>query len=112
MGKRRVRFTLSIDYAGPRDKIEQCIQEIRDILKNNPAIHPQTILVFLESINVNSLDILLYFFTNTTNSEEYLAVKEDVNYRIMDIMANMKLALASPGRIIYSEKAPEDKSIK
>ena len=117
MGKRQVRFTLSIDYAGPRAKIEECIAEIRDVLKSNPAIHPQTILVYLESINVNSLDILLYFFTNTTNWEEHLAVKEQINYQIMDIMAAKNLALAAPGRIIYSEnKSGEkiiiDKSIK
>jgi len=107
MGKRQVKFTLSIDYAGPRDKIEQFIQEIRNLLKSNPAIHPQTILVYLENINVNSLDILFYFFTNTTNWEEYLTVKENINYQIMDIMAEKKLPLASPGRIVYSEVAGE-----
>jgi len=103
MGKRQIRFTLSIDYAGPRGRIEQCIQEIRDILKNNPAIHPQTILVYLENINVNSLDILVYFFTNTTNWEEHLAIKEDINYQIMDVLAEKNLAMASPGRVVYSE---------
>ncbi len=111
MGKRQIRFTLSIDYAGPRGKIEEFIAEIRAVLKSNPAIHPQTILVYLETINVNSLDILLYFFTNTTNWEEYLAVKEQINYQIMDIMAAKHLALAAPGRIIYSENTVGEKLI-
>jgi len=111
MGKRLIKLTLSIDYAGPRDKIEHCIQEIRDILNNNPAVHPQTILVYLDSINVNSLDILLHFFTNTTNWEEYLSVKEDINYQIMDILAVNNLPLASPGRIIYSENKSGEKII-
>jgi MscS family membrane protein len=111
MGKRQVKFTLSIDYAGPRVKIEEFIQEIRDLLKNNQAIHPQTILVYLESINVNSLDILFYFFTNTTNWEEYLAVKEAIYYQIMDILAGKNLALASPGRIIYSENISGERII-
>jgi len=103
MGKRRVTFNLSIDYAGPRAKIEKCIQEIRNILKVHPEIHPETILVYLENININSLDILIYFFTKTTNGEEYLAIKEDVNFKILDILAQENLSLAFPGRHIYSE---------
>jgi MscS family membrane protein len=103
MGKRRVRFTLSIDYTGPRCKIEKCLQGIRNMLKEHPGIHQETILVRLETINVNSLDVLVYYFTVATNWEEYLAVKEDVNYRIMDILATENLSLASPGRTIYTE---------
>lgn len=102
MGKRQVKFTLSIDYVGPRAKIEQCVQAIRVMLRAHPAIHPETILVYLETINVNSLDILVNFYTSTTKSEEYMAVKEDVNYRIMDILAEQNIPLAAPGRIIYS----------
>ncbi len=103
MGKREVRFSLAIDYAGPREKIEKCVQELRNMLHDHPDIHPETILVYLESINVNSLEILLYFFTNTTNWAEHLAVKEDINFRILDILAIEKVSLASPGRTIYTE---------
>ena len=103
MGKRRVTFNLSIDYAGPRAKIEKCIQEIRNILKVHPKIHPETILVYLENININSLDILIYFFTKTTDWEEYLAIKEEVNFKILDILAQENIPLAFPGRHIYSD---------
>jgi MscS family membrane protein len=104
MGKRQINFTLSIDYIGPRAKIEQCVQAIRAMLRAHPAIHPETIFVYLDTINVNGLDILVNFYTNATKSEEYMAVREDVNYRIMDILAEQNIPLASPGRIIYSQK--------
>jgi MscS family membrane protein len=103
MGKRQVRFSLAIDYAGPREKIEKCVQELRSMLHDHPDIHPGTILVYLETINVNSLEIMLYFFTNTTNWAEHLAVKEDINFRIMDILSIEKVPLASPGRTLYTE---------
>ncbi|MEA4925803.1 MAG: mechanosensitive ion channel family protein [Syntrophomonadaceae bacterium] len=108
MGKRYARFTLRIDYAGPKAKIEQFLRQIRAMLKQNPAVHPQTIMVYLENINVNSLDILINFYTHATNYEEYLKVREDINYQIMDIMAENKLALAAPGRLIYSQPAPAE----
>lgn len=109
MGKRLTKFTLCIDYAGPREKIENCLNEMRQYLKNNPAVHPQTVMVNLDSINVSGLDILFYFYTNTTDWGEYQSIKESINYHLMDILADNNIPLASPGRIIYSEKAPEAK---
>jgi MscS family membrane protein len=80
------------------------------MLQAHPDIHPETILVYLDSINVNSLDILVHFYTNTTKSTEYSGVKEDVNYRIMDILAGENISLATPGRTIYSENIPAGKN--
>ncbi len=111
MGKRQVTFNLSIDYAGPRDKIEKCTDTIRSMLAKHPAVHPQTILVCLDNINISSLDILINFFTNTTNYEEYHKVKENINYEILDILAAQSLSLASPGRIVYSDKPAPVKQV-
>jgi Small-conductance mechanosensitive channel len=111
MGKRLTKFTLCIDYAGPREKIENCLNEMRQYLKNNPVVHPQTVMVNLDSINANGLDILFYFYTNTTDWGEYQSVKEDINYHLMDILASSNIPLAAPGRIIYSEKMDEAKIV-
>lgn len=105
MGKRRIRFSLGIDYATPREKIEKCVQEIREMLQGHPDIHPETILVCLETFNESSLDILLYFFTNTTNWAEYLTAKEDVNYRILDILEKQNVSMAFPSRTVYFENS-------
>ncbi len=111
MGKRQITFNLAIDYAGPRDKIEKCLEIIRSMLSAHPDVHPQTILVCLDNINVNSLDILINFFTSTTNYEQYHKVKEDINFGILDILAGENLSLAAPGRIIYSEKPVPAKQV-
>lgn len=96
MGKRLIKFTLSIDYIGPREKIEYCVMEIRELIKNNPAVYPQTISVYLERVNINSLDIFVCFYTNTVNWEEYLKIKEDINYQILDVLMKIDCHWCTP----------------
>jgi MscS family membrane protein len=100
-GKRRVDFYLGIEYGTPHHKIEKCVQEIRDLLHKNPNIHPETILVYFDKFGESSLDILIYYFTNTTDRKEYLAAKEDVNIRIINILENEQVSIAFPSRTLY-----------
>ena len=103
MDKRRITFNLRLTFDTPRDKIEKCVTDIREMLQNHPAIHPETIFVFFDSYGDSSLNIFLYFFTRTTVWEEYLRVKEDVNLRIMAIMEKEGVSVAFPSTSIYFE---------
>ncbi|MGE5544124.1 MAG: mechanosensitive ion channel family protein [Bacillota bacterium] len=103
MDKRRITFTLGLTYGTPKDKIEKCIKDIREMLENHPEIHPETIVVNLDSYGDSSLNILLYFFTRTTIWQEFLRVKEDVNLKIMSILEDEGVSLAFPSTSIYFE---------
>lgn len=105
MGKRRITFHLGVTYNTPRDKLEKCVRAIRKMLEEHPGVHKETILVNFERFNDSSLDILLYFFTNTTNWKEYLNVREEVNFKIMEILEQEGVSVAFPSRSIYIEKA-------
>ncbi|NLN86327.1 MAG: mechanosensitive ion channel family protein [Syntrophomonadaceae bacterium] len=104
MGKRQITFSLAVDYAGPRDRIENCVASIKAMLSSHEEVHPQTILVNLDAINATGLEIFVYFFTNTTNWVHYCEVKQDINFRVLDILAAADLSLATPGRQVYSER--------
>ncbi len=73
------------------------------MLKNNPNIHPETIFVFFDKFSESSLDVFLYFFTNTTIWGEYLAIKEQVNFDIMSIINEEGVSLAYPSHSIWLE---------
>ena len=103
MDKRRITFTLGLNLGTPREKIGKCIQDIREMLHNNDAIHPEGILVNLDSYGDSSLNILLYFFTRTTAGEEFLRVKEDVLLKIMGILDKEGVSLAIPSTSIHIE---------
>lgn len=107
MGKRRISFNLGITYGTPRDKLQNCVHEIQNMLENHPDIHKETIFVRFDSFGASSLDIFLYFFTETTVWAEFLRVKEDINFKIMDILEREGVSVAFPSTSVYFENALE-----
>ncbi|WP_368731567.1 mechanosensitive ion channel family protein [Calderihabitans maritimus] len=110
MGKRRITFKLGVTYNTSKDKLEKCVNEIKNMLENHPEIHKETIFVRFDSFGESSLDIFLYFFTKTTNWGEYLRVKEDVNFKIMEILEREGVSVAFPSTSVYFETPLETKS--
>ncbi len=103
MGKRRITFNLGVTYTTPIEKIKHCVEQIRTMLESHPDIHQDTIFVRFDKFSESSLDIFLYFFTNTTNWGEFLSVKEDVNFKIMEILEQQGVSVAFPSQSIYFE---------
>lgn len=101
MKKRRITFNLRVTYDTPKDKLEKVIARIEQLLQNHAAIHPETIFVTFDKYNDSSLDIFLYFFTKTTVWKEFLKVKEDINFRIMEILEEEGVSVAFPSRTVY-----------
>ena len=84
----------------------ESIRELPAMLENHPGVHSETVQVRLSEFADSSIDIAVQFYTKTTDIVEYRAVKEDVNLRIMDIMAGEGASFAFPSRSIYIENAP------
>ncbi len=103
MGKRRINFYLGVTYTTPPAKLKKCVQLIRELLENHPGVHQETIFVHFERFNESSLDIFLYFFTITTNWGEFLKIKEEINFSIMEILEREGVSVAFPSRSLYLE---------
>ncbi len=107
MGKRRITFNLGVTYDTPKAKLERTIERITKLLKNHNEIHSETIFVTFDNYNDSSLDIFLYFFTKTTVWGEFLKVKEDINFKIMEILEDEGVSVAFPSRTLYVETQQE-----
>ncbi|SER85301.1 MscS family membrane protein [Gracilibacillus ureilyticus] len=110
MGKRQISFNLRVEYSTPKDKLESVTNKIRDYLQNHPEVHPDTIFVHFTDYNSSSLDIMLYFFTSTTVWAEYLRIKEEINFKILDILAEEGVSVAFPSRTVYMDDANKQAS--
>ncbi|WLR51998.1 mechanosensitive ion channel family protein [Bacillus tianshenii] len=104
MGKRQITFNLGVTYHTSKDQMQRVVSEIEAMLKAHDGVHPETIFVKFDTYNDSSLDIFLYFFTNTTAWEEFLNVKQDINFRIMEILEQEGVQVAFPSRTLYVEK--------
>ncbi|WP_070120078.1 mechanosensitive ion channel family protein [Bacillus marinisedimentorum] len=107
MGKRQITFKLGVTYDTPKSKLEGTIRKIEEMLKNHEDIHQETIFVTFDEYNSSSLDIFLYFFTNTTVWGDFLKVKENVNFRILEILEEEGVSVAFPSRTLYFDAQPE-----
>lgn len=104
MGKRRISFNLQVTYDTQKDSLENSISRIRQMLHSHPDIHQETVFVTFDEYKVNGMDLMFYFFTKTTDWGKYLEVKEDVNFKIMDILRDENVTFALPNSKLIVEE--------
>lgn len=101
MGKRRITFHLGLNYKTSKEQIERVVHRVEQMLRTHDEIHQDTIMVAFDLYNESSLDILLYFFTNTTVWAEHVKIKHEINLEIMGILEEEGVEVAFPSRTIY-----------
>jgi len=108
MTMRRIKMTIGLTYDANSTQMQSILKQIREMLHNNPDINNDTILVNFTDFQDSALGIFCYFFTNTTNWQEYLNVRESVNLQIMKIVEDNKAAFAFPSQSLYIESIPDN----
>ena len=104
MGKRRIKMQLGLTYSTSVPQMQSIIAQIKAMLLEHTDIDKGTVFIYFTDFDHSSLNIFCYFFTITTNWGEYLSVREDVNFKIMQIVADNEAQFAFPSRSIYLEK--------
>ncbi|MDD3343736.1 MAG: mechanosensitive ion channel family protein [Sulfurospirillaceae bacterium] len=107
MGKRRIKMRIGLTYSTTQEQMQAIVSEIKTMLTSHPDIHKETILISFDEFADSALSIFLYFFTNTINWQEYLSAREDVNFKIMHIVAKHKASFAFPSQSLYIESLPK-----
>jgi MscS family membrane protein len=108
MGKRRVNFNIGITFDTTIDQLKTCTERIKKMLFDDEEIDHENIVVTLDSIGDSSYNLMLYFYTKTTNWNKYLDAKQDVYYKIIKILDEEKVRLAIPAQAIKYESKPVD----
>lgn len=120
---RRIKMHVGVTYESDMDDIRQALDDIRVMLKNHPGIaNPKhkltskkrnfkfasqadthgiktTQLVFMDRYSDFSIDLLIYCFARTVDWAEWLAVKEDVLFKIAEILKKNNLQFAYPTQV-------------
>lgn len=110
MNKRKVEMTLGVTYQTSREQLQQADEAIRKILREHPRVDPDVIIVAFNEFAAYSLDLTVAYFTKDTAFADYIAVKEDINFRIMDALASLGVEFAYPTQTLLMESAaPKEK---
>lgn len=101
---RRVSFTLGAAYGTPPEKLKKLIDSIKDMLDSHSMIKQDSALVKLSNLGASSLEIAVQYLTNTADYKEYMEIKNDINFRIIDIFNEENIEFAFPSMSIYMNK--------
>lgn len=103
--QRRVRFNVGLKYETKGSELKGIIGDIRDYLLLHPAISKTELLVNLHNFDSGSLNILVNCFVNTLDYDIYLATREELNYKVMEIVEKHGSAFSYPvNAVVVKEK--------
>jgi MscS family membrane protein len=125
---RRIKMNIGLTYESNFKDIKKAIEDIRLMLQHHKGIANEhtsfidptrearlvsiedfkgikrTTLVYLDEFSDSSINILLYCFSKSVAWNEWLEVKEDVMYKIADILEKNNLEFAYPTMTIHQVK--------
>ena len=101
MPRRRVKFTLGITYDASAAQMQDLVARIESMLRANPDVDPEQLMVRFTEFGASSLDIMVQYFTVTTEYPRSLAVRQDVNLALMRLVEEMGLKFAYPTRTVH-----------
>jgi MscS family membrane protein len=101
MPKRRIKFTLGVTYDATVAQVESLVANIEAYLHGNPDIDQEFMLVKFTEFNTSSLDLFVYCFTVTTDWTKHLAVRQEVNLKIMHMVEEMGMEIAFPTQTVH-----------
>ena len=137
---RRIKMHIGVTYESNFDDIKNAIVDIETMLHEHPKIASQkteysdkrrglkllskedlrgvkrTLLVYLDNFSDSSIDILVYCFSKTVVWSEWLAIKQDVMFKIAEILEKNNLSFAYPALSVHlnsddQEEGKEDERV-
>lgn len=107
MTNRRIYETIGVRYADFH-AVKDIVADAEQMLREHEEIdQDQTLMVFFNQFGASSLDFFVYCFTKTVNWAEYHGVKQDVLFRIGDIIESHGGEIAFPTRTLHLASMPE-----
>ena len=101
MPKRRIKMTIGLTYDTTPDQMRKALKAIEEILATDEGVDQDYKLVQFTDFGASSLDEFLYYFSKTTVWKEYLDVRERVNLKIMERMAEIGVETAFPTQTMH-----------
>ena len=88
MEKRRYKIRLPFSFEITSEQMNMLTERIRTMLENNPETINDDILINFDTISTSGLSMLIDIFVKTTNYDDFIKMKNNVNAKILDIVHN------------------------
>ena len=110
--KRRQRFFVQVTYDTPREKVEELVARIRQLIIDHPLAEQSTCEVRFNNFGESSLDILVMFHLLVQDYSTELREREALLLQIMDLVKNAGVDLAFPTRTLQIANATDQVAVR
>ncbi len=100
MTKRQITFSIHVSYATPIENLERSIRSLRTMLLEHEGVDNETIMVNFDTFADSYYNLFFNFYTKTTVWAENLDIREDINYKIIEILGAEGVEFAYPGQMV------------
>ena len=100
---RRVKFHIGLTYDTSTEQIKNIVNDIQEMINSHEKTNEEGKVRFQE-FGASSLDIMVLYYVNSPKWEDLIDVKEDVNYKIMDIVKKHNSDFAFPSTSVYLQQ--------
>jgi MscS family membrane protein len=91
------------------DQVRYILKQVREMLHAHPKVDPEPARIRFTGIGTDAMLLDVFAYVATKDYGEFLEIAEDLNLRILDIVAASGTALAMPTQTVFVE---ESKGIK
>ena len=111
MTERRIKWAIGVEYKTTTAQLEYIRDHVLDyILNHDEFAKPPKVATFMrvDNFGPSSIDFLLYCFTETTNWGEWLRLKEELAFKVKQIVEDEAgTSFAFPSQTLYIDDGTE-----
>ncbi len=100
---RRVKFSIGLTYDTSSEQMKKILTEINILIKESNHLSSDSIAIF-EEFGDFSLRIMVLYFIEMVEYNEYLEIKENVNFKITEIVYKNGSSFAYPTRMVINKE--------
>jgi MscS family membrane protein len=100
---RKVKTDIGLTYDTSVDQIKKIVADIQQLINDHPNTNQDGVVRFLE-FGASSLDVMVLYFVNSPDWKLLVDTKQDINYKIIEIVKKHNSDFAYPSTSVYLEK--------
>lgn len=104
MKKRKITFDLVIELSNSLTQLNHAIDQLYLTLQQNKNVLQDNIQVHFEKITNDGYSIRISYFIQNTTFVDYLNIRQNVNFNLIQTLEKEKISLAYPSQSIYIKK--------
>jgi MscS family membrane protein len=102
---RRDRFwyhpAIGLRYETSPDQLRYVLVAARELLYAHPRVDPSPARIRFTGFGASSLDLEIFAYVRARDYDDFLEVAEDLNLRLMDVVARAGTGFAFPSQTVY-----------